>query len=114
LTAATSGDPLEPVVNAINSVLSREGLALSDVEAFEIDEQCAAMPLALIKRLSLDPRLVNPDGGSLAYGNCFGASFARLITGCAAKMQREKISRILVAQCAENGAGAAVLLTNAT
>lgn len=114
ISAGNSGDPLEAVVKAINSALSREGLALADVDAFEIDEQCAAAPLGLIKRLRLDPRLVNQDGGSLAYGNCFGASFARIITGCAAKMQREKISRILVAQCAENGAGAAVLLTNAT
>jgi acetyl-CoA C-acetyltransferase len=64
---------------AITRVLARAGLALHDIELFEINEAFAAQTLANLSTLDLDEARVNVHGGAIALGHPIGASGARVL-----------------------------------
>ncbi len=64
---------------AIRRVLERAGLALHDIDLFEINEAFAAQTLANIGALGLDEARVNVHGGAIALGHPIGASGARVL-----------------------------------
>lgn len=82
---ASSGAGVDPrdmfsaVIPATSAVLHRAGAGLDDVARFEVDETYAAVPLAWMAELGVDPALVNPDGGAIALGHPPGASGARML-----------------------------------
>ena len=81
--AVTGDDPvlmLTGVVPATHKVLSRAGLALDDIDAYEVNEAFASVPLAWEHDLNADPERTNRYGGALALGHPLGASGARLLT----------------------------------
>lgn len=65
-------------VDAIRSVCARAGLALADIDLFEINEAFACVALIAIKELGLDLARVNVNGGAVALGHPIGASGGRL------------------------------------
>jgi acetyl-CoA C-acetyltransferase len=67
-------------VGAIQKLLKKTSLTVSDVDLFEINEAFAAVALAAIRELSLDPAKVNIRGGAVALGHPIGASGARILT----------------------------------
>jgi acetyl-CoA C-acetyltransferase len=64
---------------AIQRVLERAGMALHDIDLFEINEAFAAQTLANIYALGLDEARVNVHGGAIALGHPIGASGARVL-----------------------------------
>ena len=83
-TVALAGvDPvimLTGPIPATERVLSRAGLALSDIDAFEVNEAFASVVCAWLDETGADPGKVNPRGGAIALGHPLGASGARLLT----------------------------------
>src|SRR5207237_10801619 len=77
---ATSGvkprDIFIAPVTAVQMVLRRAGLALADIDLFELNEAFAAQMLACGKQLGLDESKVNVNGGPIALGHPIGASRA--------------------------------------
>ena len=67
-------------VGAIQKLLAKTGLTVSDIDLWEINEAFAAVAMAAIKELSLDPARVNMNGGAVALGHPIGASGARILT----------------------------------
>ncbi|WP_025273660.1 acetyl-CoA C-acyltransferase [Haloglycomyces albus] len=65
--------------NAIKAALRDTGYGADDLEAVEINEAFAAVALASIDDLGVDPAHVNRDGGAIALGHPLGASGARLV-----------------------------------
>jgi acetyl-CoA C-acetyltransferase len=93
---------------AIRSLLKRAGWALGDVERIEINEAYAAVPLAIIKELKLDPERVNIEGGAVAHGHPIGATGAVLTTRLLHSMKRDGLKRGVVALCIGGGQGIAL------
>jgi acetyl-CoA C-acetyltransferase len=98
---------------AARLLLRRNGLAPSDVDLWEINEAFAAVVVASLGDLSLDPNVVNVNGGAIALGHPLGASGFRIILALAMEMRRRDVELGVAAICGGGGAGQAVLLSRA-
>jgi len=81
--AVVGDDPilmLTGIIPATRKVLDRAGLALDDIDAFEVNEAFASVVLAWQAETGADLDKVNVNGGALAIGHPLGASGARLAT----------------------------------
>jgi acetyl-CoA acyltransferase len=81
--AVTGSDPifmLTGVIPATKKILERAGLTMDDLDAYEVNEAFASVPLAWQKELGADPDKLNPRGGAIALGHPLGASGTRLLT----------------------------------
>ncbi len=97
-------------VDAIQKVLRRTGLSLSEIDLFEINEAFAVVALAAIRLLELDPAKVNVNGGAVAFGHPIGASGARLLVTLLYEMKRRGARRGLVALCIGGGEAVAMVV----
>lgn len=71
---------LTGVIPATRRVLERAGLALDDIDAFEVNEAFAPVVLAWQKETGVELDRVNVHGGAIANGHPLGASGAKLTT----------------------------------
>jgi acetyl-CoA acyltransferase len=81
--AVTGDDPilmLTAIIPATQMLLRRAGIRIDDVDAFEVNEAFASVPLAWQRELAVDPERVNIRGGAIALGHALGASGTRLLT----------------------------------
>lgn len=114
-------------VYAMAKVLVGAGLALEDIELFEINEAFAAQVLACLEaaksesfaraELGRDRALgeiplerLNVNGGAIALGHPVGASGARLLLTLALEMRRRNARLGLASLCVGGGQGAAFVL----
>jgi len=97
-------------VPAIRKILKAEGLSLSDVGLFEVNEAFAAQYLACEKELGLDPDRTNVNGGAVALGHPLGATGTRLTLTLLLEMRRRKTRFGIASACIGGGQGMAVLL----
>jgi acetyl-CoA acyltransferase len=65
---------------ATRKVLAKAGLTIDDIDAFEVNEAFAPVPLAWLRETGADPDKLNPRGGAIALGHALGASGTRLLT----------------------------------
>jgi len=78
-----SDDPitmLSAPIPATERVLRRTGVALEDIDHYEVNEAFAPVPLAWRSHFDADLERLNPRGGAIALGHPLGASGARLMT----------------------------------
>jgi acetyl-CoA C-acetyltransferase len=101
------------VVPAVQRVLERTGLSMSDFEVVEINEAFAAQVLAVDRELKLDHDRLNPNGGAIALGHPIGMSGARIVLTTAYEMREKGYSLGLAALCISGGQGMAVVLERA-
>ena len=93
---------------AIRAALAKTDLRLDDLRHVEINEAFAAVALASLDDLGVDPTLVNPDGGAIALGHPIGASGARLAVHALHAL--EPGSYAAVALCGGGGQGDGAIL----
>jgi acetyl-CoA acyltransferase len=80
--AVTGDDPLYMLtapIPATRQVLKRGGLALDDIDAYEVNEAFASVPLAWARELEADTAKLNPWGGAISLGHALGSSGTRLL-----------------------------------
>ncbi|SNR81199.1 thiolase family protein [Blastococcus mobilis] len=80
--SVTGSDPvlmLSGVIPATRKAIERSGLRLDDIDAFEVNEAFAPVPLAWAKELGVEIDRVNPRGGAIALGHPLGGSGTRLM-----------------------------------
>jgi acetyl-CoA acyltransferase len=65
---------------ATEKALAKAGLTIDDIDAFEVNEAFAPVPLAWLRETGADPDKLNPRGGAIALGHALGASGTRLLT----------------------------------
>jgi len=110
---ATAGcDPDEMGVGPVHAVprlLRRFGLAVDDIDLWELNEAFASQALHCMARLGLDPARVNVDGGAISIGHPFGMSGARMAGHVLIEGRRRKARRAVVTMCVAGGMGAAGL-----
>ena len=105
-SAVTGSDPALPglgPVPAIEKVLRRTGIALSDIGIVEITEAFASVVLAVSDRLGIDENTLCPQGGAIAMGHPWGASGAVLLVRLAHQMLTENGPELGLAACAIGG-----------
>ena len=84
ISVAVAGvDPtimLDGPIPAMQMALAKAGLSLSDIDAIEINEAFASVPLAAVRTMGIDENKLNVYGGAIANGHPLGASGAKLMT----------------------------------
>jgi acetyl-CoA C-acetyltransferase len=90
-------------VGAIRKTLQQLGWKSADAELYEINEAFAAVTLAAIKDLSLDPARVNVGGGACALGHPIGATGARILTTLIYALRRKGLKRGIASLCIGGG-----------
>jgi acetyl-CoA C-acetyltransferase len=89
--ALTGDDPiymLTAPIPATRKALKRSGLSIDDIDAIEINEAFAPVPLAWIKEIGADPAKTNPNGGAIALGHPLGGTGAILMTKLLHELER--------------------------
>jgi acetyl-CoA acyltransferase len=66
-------------IPATKKILDRTGLSIDDLDAYEVNEAFASVPLAWAADLNADPDRLNPLGGAIALGHALGSSGTRLL-----------------------------------
>jgi acetyl-CoA acyltransferase len=111
--AVTGADPvlmLTGPIPATEKVLSKAGVSISDIGAFEVNEAFAPVPLAWLAETGADPDLLNPLGGAIALGHPLGASGAVLMTRLAHHMRDNGIRYGLQTMCEGGGTANATIV----
>ena len=67
-------------IPATEKVLRRAGMAIGDIDLFEVNEAFASVPRIWERELGVDLDRVNIHGGAIALGHPLGGSGARLMT----------------------------------
>lgn len=97
-------------VPATQKALARAGLDVSDLGAVELNEAFASQAIACIRRLGLDPAVVNADGGAIALGHALGSSGSRILVTLLGRMEREGARRGLATMCVGVGQGTSLIV----
>jgi acetyl-CoA acyltransferase 2 len=95
---------------AIRIALERAGLAIKDIDAFEVNEAFAPQYLAVEKELGLPRDKTNVNGGAIALGHPLGASGARITAHLCYELGRGKGRYAVGSACIGGGQGIAVVL----
>jgi acetyl-CoA C-acetyltransferase len=95
---------------AAQRCLQRAGMAVDDIDLWEINEAFAAVPLKTIRDLAIDPDLVNVNGGAIALGHPIGATGAMLIGTILDELERRDLTTGLVTMCTGGGMGTATII----
>jgi acetyl-CoA C-acetyltransferase len=99
-------------VPAIKAVLERAGLALKDIDRFEINEAFGAQVMACARELGIDEAKLNVNGGAIAIGHPLGATGVRLAITLARELQRARLRYGIASACIGGGQGIALLIEN--
>jgi acetyl-CoA acyltransferase len=112
-TAVVGSDPvmmLTGPIPATRKALSRSGLGIDEIGAFEVNEAFAPVPLAWLADVGADAKALNPNGGAIALGHPLGGSGARLMTTLVHHMRDNGIRYGLQTMCEGGGQANATIL----
>ena len=96
-------------VPAVRKLLERAGVALDEIDLFELNEAFASQSVAVVRELGLDEEKVNVNGGAIALGHPLGMSGARLVVSLLHELKRRKGRYGLATLCVGVGQGQAAL-----
>jgi acetyl-CoA C-acetyltransferase len=94
---------LEGPIPATKKVLEKAGLALEDIDLFEVNEAFGSVPLAWVKALGADLQKLNVNGGAQALGHPLGGTGAKLMTTLVHELHRSGKRYGLLAICEGGG-----------
>jgi acetyl-CoA acyltransferase len=110
---AVGADPVSVLTGPIPAtakLLSRSGVALGEIGAYEVNEAFATVPLAWLAETGADEKRLNPLGGAIAVGHPLGASGAILMTRLIHHMRANGLRYGLETMCEAGGTANATLL----
>ena len=99
-------------VEAVPKVLRQAGLTLDKIDLVELNEAFASQALAVIRKLGLDPAIVNINGGAIALGHPLGCTGAKLTVQILQDMKRLGKKYGIVTACVGGGQGIAGIIEN--
>jgi acetyl-CoA C-acetyltransferase len=112
-TAKIGTDPtimLTGPVPVTEKILRDNGMAIGDIDLFEVNEAFAAVVLRFQQAFNVDPALVNVNGGSIALGHPLGATGAIIIGTLLDELERTGKGVGLATLCIASGMGAATII----
>lgn len=96
-------------VFAVPQLLKRHGLAIGDIDLWELNEAFACQVIHCRGELGIDNDKLNVNGGSISIGHPFGMSGARMVGHALLEGKRRGAKRVVVTMCIGGGMGAAGL-----
>jgi acetyl-CoA C-acetyltransferase len=112
-TAKIGTDPtimLTGPVPVTEKVLAETGMAISDIDLFEVNEAFSSVVLRFMQAFNVDHDKVNVNGGSIAMGHPLGATGAMIVGTLLDEMERSDKETGLATLCVASGMGAATVL----
>ncbi len=97
-------------VPATEKALRTAGMALSDIDLFEVNEAFASVVLMFLSEFDVDPALVNMNGGAIAMGHPLGATGAMILGTALDELERSDKETALCTLCVASGMGAATII----
>lgn len=97
-------------IPATQKALEKAGLTIDDIDAFEVNEAFAPVPLAWLKEIGADPAKLNPNGGAIALGHPLGGSGARLMVTLMHELERTGGRYGLQTMCEGHGMANATII----
>jgi len=95
---------------ATRRALRKAKMSIGDIDLFEVNEAFAAVPLAFMAELEVDPDKVNVHGGAIALGHPLGATGAMLLGTLIDTLEERDLSTGLVTLCIGGGMGIATII----
>jgi acetyl-CoA C-acetyltransferase len=96
-------------IPAVRALLKKTGLALKDIDVFEVNEAFAAQAAAVLRELDLPPDRTNPNGSGISLGHPIGATGSILVVKALYELHRTGGKRALVTMCIGGGQGIAAI-----
>jgi acetyl-CoA C-acetyltransferase len=94
---------------AVERLLERTGLAMSDLDVIELNEAFAAQVLAVMRATGMSEEQVNPNGGAIAFGHPVGATGAILTVRLVHDLRDRDLTRGMVTLCIGGGQALAAI-----
>ena len=96
------------------AAVERAGIAIEDVDLFELNEAFAAVGLASMADLGIGDEIVNVNGGAIALGHPIGMCGNRVALTLLHELRRRGGGLGAAALCGGGGQGDAILLRAAS
>ncbi|MDA7424028.1 acetyl-CoA C-acetyltransferase [Thalassococcus lentus] len=112
-TAKIGTDPtimLTGPVPVTEKILADNGMSISDIDLFEVNEAFASVVLRFMQAFDVDADRVNVNGGSIAMGHPLGATGAIIIGTLLDELERTGKGTGLATLCIASGMGAATII----
>lgn len=111
--AVMGDDPvmmLTAPIPASRKALQKAGLDIEQIDAYEVNEAFAPVPLAWAHELGADPAKLNPRGGAIALGHALGSSGTRLLATLVNHLEATGGRYGLQTMCEANGMANATII----
>ncbi|MCK0166335.1 acetyl-CoA C-acetyltransferase [Jannaschia sp. S6380] len=112
-TAKIGTDPtimLTGPVPVTQKILADNGMAIGDIDLFEVNEAFSSVVLRFMQAFDVDHGKLNVNGGAIAMGHPLGASGAIIIGTLLDEMERSDRETGLATLCVASGMGAATII----
>ncbi|MFP6627995.1 MAG: steroid 3-ketoacyl-CoA thiolase [Myxococcota bacterium] len=101
---------LDGPVDATAAVLKKSGMAMSDIDLFEVNEAFASVVLSWASVYQPDMDKVTVNGGAIALGHPVGCTGSRLITTALHELERADLNIALISMCCGGALATATIL----
>jgi acetyl-CoA acyltransferase len=111
--AAVGSDPmlmLTGVMPATEQALARAGLTIGDIDAYEVNEAFAPVPIVWTRETGADPERLNVHGGAIALGHPLGATGTKLLATLLRVLEQRDGRYGLIAICEGGGMSNAMVV----
>ena len=111
--AVSGADPtimLTGPAPAARKALAKAGLAVEDIDLFEINEAFAAVAMRFMQDLDISHEITNVNGGAIAMGHPLGATGAMILGTLVDELRRRDLRRGLATLCVGGGMGIATIV----
>jgi len=112
-TAVTSTDPtimLTGPAPATRKALAKAGLAIDDIDLFEVNEAFASVVMKFMKDMGVSEDKVNVNGGSIAMGHPLGATGCAILGTLLDELEKRQLRYGLATLCVGGGMGIATII----
>ena len=112
-TAKIGTDPtimLTGPVPVTEKILADHGMAMSDIDLFEVNEAFASVVMLFMDKMGADHSKVNVNGGSIAMGHPLGATGSIILGTLLDELERSDKETGLATLCVASGMGAATII----
>ena len=99
-------------VEAVPKALKQVGMNLGNIDLVELNEAFASQALAVIRKLEINPDIVNINGGAIALGHPLGCTGCKLTIQITQDMKRLQKKYGIVTACVGGGQGIAGIIEN--